>query len=122
MLESAKALLPSVTAALLTLGALQVTRAQSMETVVQPPRLDRPLVFDSATRGSGGTKIPGSKFRVVPLLGFHFPYALAFLPDGAILVTERAGRLRIVRWAEEHARESASRVLSDYAPVQVAAE
>ena len=38
------------------------------------------------------------------------------------LVEDLDGRLRIVRWAEEHARESASRVLSDYAPVQVAAE
>ena len=38
------------------------------------------------------------------------------------LVEDFDGRLRIVRWAEEHARESTSRVLSDYAPVQVAAE
>lgn len=29
--------------------------------------------------------------------GLDHPYSLAFLPDGAILVTERAGRLRIIR-------------------------
>jgi glucose/arabinose dehydrogenase len=67
------------------------------EFVVEAPPLDRPLIFDSSTRGSGGSKIAGPKFRVVPLRGFNYPYALAFLPNGNILVTERAGRLRIVR-------------------------
>jgi aldose sugar dehydrogenase len=67
------------------------------EFAVEAPPLDRPLIFDSTTRGSGGTRIPGPRFRVVPLLGFNYPYALAFLPDGSMLVTERAGRLRIVR-------------------------
>src|SRR5207253_77403 len=32
----------------------------------------------------------------VPLKGLSFPYALAFLPNGDMLITERAGRLRIV--------------------------
>ena len=67
------------------------------EIVVEAPRLDRPLIFDSTTRGSGGTKISGSKFRLVPMLGLRYPYALAFLPDGGMLITERAGRLRLVR-------------------------
>ena len=70
---------------------------QPRDIVVQPPPLDRPLIFDSTTRGSDGSKIPGPKFRVVPLGGFNYPYALAFLPNGNILVTERVGRLRIVR-------------------------
>ena len=39
----------------------------------------------------------GQKFRVVPTKGLSRPFALAFLPNGDILITERAGRLRIVR-------------------------
>jgi glucose/arabinose dehydrogenase len=58
---------------------------------------DGPLVFDGSARGPSGSPIPGPKFRVVATKGLSRPYALAFLPDGAILITERAGRLRIVR-------------------------
>ena len=39
----------------------------------------------------------GQQFRVVPIDGLEQPWALAFLPNGDILVTERPGRLRIVR-------------------------
>ena len=36
-------------------------------------------------------------FRVVPLTqGLENPWSVAFLPDGRLLITERAGRLRIV--------------------------
>ncbi len=36
-------------------------------------------------------------FRIVPLLaGLESPWSIAFLPDGRMLVTERAGRLRLV--------------------------
>jgi aldose sugar dehydrogenase len=36
-------------------------------------------------------------FRVTPIKGLSRPFAMAFLPDGNMLVTEREGRLRIVR-------------------------
>src|SRR5687767_4529963 len=65
--------------------AATVGRAQQ----AQPPALpDGPISF----------KTPDQAFRVVPVAkGLSFPWSLAFLPDGAMLVTERPGRLRIIR-------------------------
>lgn len=65
-----------------------------------PPRDTLPndaQIFDTATRGPSGRRIAGPKVRVVPMKGLAYPYALTFLPDGRMLITERAGRLRIVR-------------------------
>ena len=40
-----------------------------------------------------------ARFRVVPLVsGLVHPWSLAFLPDGDLLITERPGRLRVVRF------------------------
>jgi len=39
----------------------------------------------------------GQQIRVVPIAGLERPWALAVLPGGDILVTERPGRLRIIR-------------------------
>lgn len=50
---------------------------------------DGPFVFDTAEQ---------HKIRVVVVTkGLSHPWSLVFLPDGNMLVTERAGRLRIVR-------------------------
>ena len=53
------------------------------------PLPDGPRVFDTAEQG---------RVRLVVFTrGLSHPWGLAFLPDGRILVTERAGRLRLIR-------------------------
>ena len=47
-----------------------------------------PLTFDTAEHGP---------IRVTIMRGLSHPWSLAFMPDGSMLVTERPGRLRIVR-------------------------
>jgi glucose/arabinose dehydrogenase len=43
-------------------------------------------------------KVVSTGYKVVEIAkGLDHPYSLAFLPDGAVLVTERAGRLRLIR-------------------------
>src|SRR5436190_8900853 len=54
-----------------------------------PPLGDGPFVFDTGEQ---------HKIRVsVVTKGLSHPWSLVFLPDGNMLITERAGRLRIVR-------------------------
>ena len=82
----------------LTIGLLVATgRAQQIPAPVRDTLPDGPQVFDSSSRGPSGSPIAGPKFQVVPTKGLSYPYALAFLPDGGMLITERAGRLRLVR-------------------------
>jgi glucose/arabinose dehydrogenase len=50
---------------------------------------DKPVEYDTAE---------GQNIRVsVVARGIPYPFSLAFLPDGSMLVTERLGRLRIIR-------------------------
>ena len=83
--------------ALTTIGLRPALDAQRASVVATNTLPDGPLVFDSSSRGPSGRSIAGPKFRVVPLKGLTRAFALAFLPNGDLLITERAGRLRIVR-------------------------
>jgi aldose sugar dehydrogenase len=53
-----------------------------------PPLADGPLVLETGIQ---------RQIRVTVTKGLNQPWSMAFLPDGAILITERPGRLRVVR-------------------------
>lgn len=96
-LESRTGYLSVAVVALTMLGPRPALDAQQLPVAAVDTLPNGPLVFDSSTRGPSGRPIPGPKFRVVPLRGLTRPFALAFLPNRDILITERAGQLRIVR-------------------------
>src|SRR5689334_18125986 len=56
--------LRSLRVVIFAIGILQTSAAQfaQQEIAVEPPLLDKPLIFDSSTRGPGGTRISGPKF------------------------------------------------------------
>jgi glucose/arabinose dehydrogenase len=57
--------------------------------IVIPPLPDKPVVYHTAE---------GQDIRVVVVTkGLSHPWGLAFLPDGGLLVTERGGKLRVIR-------------------------
>ncbi|MCU1335982.1 MAG: PQQ-dependent sugar dehydrogenase [Bryobacterales bacterium] len=53
-----------------------------------PPLPDGPIILDTGIQ---------HQIRLIVTKGLNQPWSMAFLPDGAILITERPGRLRIVR-------------------------
>lgn len=79
------------------LSASAVVRADTSRSVeTRPPNApDQKPAFAGQTRAP--LRTAGAKFTVETVAkGLVHPWALAFLPDGAMLVTERPGRMRIV--------------------------
>ena len=70
--------------------------AQQTRTPTAPP----PIPWPSPTLAEGPIVLDTAiqhQIRLVVTKGLNQPWSLAFLPTGSILVTERPGRLRIVR-------------------------
>jgi aldose sugar dehydrogenase len=77
--------------AFLTIFLVARAIAQQQQPIGVPvrPLGDGPFIFDTAEQ---------HKIRVsVVAKGLSHPWSLVFLPDGSMLVTERPGRLRIIR-------------------------
>ena len=92
---------------LLCMLGLSHAQQQPPVGVPVPPLGARPWLFDTAEQ---------HKIRVsVVTKGLSHPWALAFLPDGDMLVTERPGRLRIVRHGvlDPHAISGVPQVRTD---------
>jgi glucose/arabinose dehydrogenase len=69
-------------------GAARVPTAPPPIAWPSPPLADGPIVLDTGIQ---------HQISLVITKGLTQPWSLAFLPNGDILVTERAGKLRIVR-------------------------
>lgn len=72
-------------------GAAKATKAPTAPPPINwpsPPLPEGPIVLDTGIQ---------HQIRLVVTKGLNQPFSMAFLPDGAILITERPGRLRIVR-------------------------
>jgi glucose/arabinose dehydrogenase len=72
----------------LTVGLLLLTAASSAEAQIPSQEPDSTGVYESARH----------RFRVVTVVeDLEYPWSMAWLPTGELLVVERPGRLRIVR-------------------------
>src|SRR5580658_8029371 len=69
-------------------GAVRAPTAPPAIIWPSPPLPDGPIVLDTGIQ---------HQIRLIVTKGLVQPWSMAFLPDGGILVTERPGRLRIVR-------------------------
>jgi glucose/arabinose dehydrogenase len=80
-------------------GGLEPDGAPDRQT--DGPGVPAPIVWPAPSLGDGPFPIESAEERslqvVVVARGLEQPWSVAFLPDGDILVTERPGRLRIIR-------------------------
>src|SRR5215831_7919542 len=87
-------------------AALLIGRIEIRKQTLAPHELNSgdappPIIAEPPALPNGHIDLESAEERnlrvVVVTKGLQQPWSLAFLPDGAMLVTERSGRLRIVR-------------------------
>lgn len=76
----------TLAAAVLLLGACAETPVNS-----PPPKAPGPYL------STGDVPVSTAAVRSVVVGGLEHPWSMAWLPDGTLLITERPGRLRVVR-------------------------
>jgi len=79
---------PAAPAAVAVPGVARAATAPPAINWPSPPLPDGPITLDTGVQ---------HEIRLFVTKGFNQPFSMAFLPDGSMLVTERPGRLRIVR-------------------------
>ena len=82
------------------------TGAQAEPNPVRTPSAAVPAAVTRATGGNGPRRRivePDPPFRSTPVATFNEPWAMTFLPDGRLLVTEKGGALRLLNPATAQA-------------------
>ncbi|WP_052772779.1 PQQ-dependent sugar dehydrogenase [Luteimonas sp. FCS-9] len=95
------ALAPLAASLLLSIGC-DGNAASSAPAATQAPAADQ-----AAPDATAGDAIEGLPFASTAVATFDEPWALAFLPDGRLLVTEKAGTLKLVTLPDGQVREIA---------------
>src|SRR5438552_4134458 len=89
------------TAAIMAAGAQQVRKQTFAPHERNKGDAPPPIIWEPPALPDGSVNLESAEERhlrvVVVTKGLEQPWSVAFLPDGAMLVTERSGRLRIVR-------------------------
>src|SRR5437016_1093501 len=81
-------------------GLAQQPAGQQAKGAAKAPTAPPPIAWPSPPLPDGPISVDTGvqrQLRLIVTKGLNQPWSMAFLPDGAILVTERPGRLRIVR-------------------------
>ena len=95
--------IPTVGTLIAGLALMSCTPSNSVHSELSPEATPIPSAADSLTANTSAPSTNGSDRsgeamqKVIVVDSLERPWGMAWLPDGALLVTERPGRLRIIR-------------------------